>query len=163
MATKIQSGESNRQFESPTTRTEPLLSLPSLPPLTPELIALRAEGVHVHAVSFDPAGDEKARAATVAALARLSNPRPRGWYWQACQIAALDEGVRDVDVVELRADLDREEEFSRWADFEREAILVPLAELHAHADFRVDYQVRRRSGKVVAVRFTLSTPGTDRS
>lgn len=138
-----------------TTLTEPLLSLPSLPTLSPEAVELRQQGVQVHQISFDPTDEENRRLSTVAGLARLTDFRARRWYWKACQIADWYGGVREVDAAELRASLDRTDEFPQWADFEREAIRAPLVELHAHADFRVDYQVQRRSSKVVAVRLSL--------
>ena len=152
---KTRSGKSMEKIEPAATLAEPLLSLPDLPPLSPEVMELRQQGIHVHQVSFDPAGEERQRLVCIAGLARLTNSRARRWYWKACQIADWYGGVREVAAVELRAAFDREEAFPRWADFEREAICIPLAELQAQADFRVDYQVQRRGGKVVAVRFSL--------
>ena len=61
--------------------------------------------------------------------------------------------MREISLQDLRADLDHAGEFPDWKDFERETLAKPLADLHAHADFRVLYQARRYSSKIVAVRF----------
>ena len=139
-----------------------LLSLPKLPPPTEELRQLRREGVHVHRIRFDSATAERERQATCAGLARLPSRRARMWFWQACTIADWYEGTHEMSEQTLRHDLDRAGEFPCWADFERETLQKPLAELHAHSDFRVHYQVQRRKGKVVAVRFHLAPAKEDK-
>ncbi len=147
--------DENTEQPAPTTV---LLSLPKLPPLTPEVRRLRQEGVYVHHIRFDTEAAEQERQASVAGLARLPSKRAVGWYWRACAMAGYHEGMQVLSEATLRHELDRADEFTRWTDFEREAVGQPLAELHAHADFRVHHQVQRRGGKVVAVRFTLQKP-----
>ncbi len=139
--------------DDPVAAATPILSLPELPPLSAEHRRLRQEGVHIHRVCFDRAAAERERLACIAALARLSNARARLWYFQACTINDWYEGRHEVSLQDLCADLDRAGEFPGWKDFERETLAKPLADLHAHADFRVLYQVRRHGSKIVAVRF----------
>ena len=134
------------------------LALPWLPPLTPEVRRLREEGVHVHPVRFDNAAVEQERQTMIAGLARLPSKRAVRWYWQACTIDGVYEGTHAWDGAELRHELDRAGQFPCWDDFECETIQRPLEELHAHADFQIRYQVQRRGGKVVSVRFTLQKP-----
>ncbi len=132
------------------------LSLPNLPPLTAELRQMRKEGVHVHHIHFDAAAAARERQSMVDGVARLPSRRARMWFWEACMIAGCYEGTHEMSEQALRNDLDRAGEFPGWADFEREALQQPLAELHAHTDFQVHYQVRRRKGKIVDVRFHLA-------
>ena len=134
------------------------LSLPWLPPLTPEVRRLREEGVHVHHVRFDLAAVEQERQAMIAGLARLPSKRAVGWYWWACTIDGVYEGTHAWSEAELRQELDRAGQFQCWEDFERETIQRPLEELHAHTDFQIRYRVHRRGGKMVSVRFTLQKP-----
>ena len=131
----------------------PVLSLPELPPLSAENRRLRQEGVHFHRVWFDRAAAERERLACIAGLARLSNARARLWYFRACTLDDWYEGTHQVSLQDLRADLDHAGEFPGWKDFERETLAKPLADLHAHADFRVLYKVRRHGSRIVAVRF----------
>ena len=134
------------------------LSLPWLPPLTPEVRRLHEEGVHVHLVWFDPAAAEQERQAMIAGLARLPSKRAVKWYWWACTIDGVHEGTHAWSEAALRHELDHAGQFPRWEDFERETIQRPLAELHAYTDFQLRYRVQRRGGKVVSVRFTLQKP-----
>ena len=136
--------------------------MPKLPPLTEELRQRRREGAHIHYIPLDPAAAERERQARVAGLARLPSSRARRWFWQACTIADWYDGTHEMSEQALRRDLDHTGEFPRWADFERETIQKPLVELHAHTDFRVHYQVQRRQGKVVAVRFHLTPAQEDK-
>ena len=98
----------------------------------------------------------------LAGLARLSSSRARMWFWRACTISDWYEGTHEMSEQTLRHDLDHGGEFPRWADFERETLQKPLAELHAHTDFQVQYQVQRRKGQVVAVRFQLAPAQEDK-
>ena len=98
----------------------------------------------------------------LAGITRLPSSRARMWFWQACTIADWYEGTHEMSEQALRRDLDRAGEFPRRVDFERETLQKPLAELHAHTDFRVYYQVQRRKGKVVAVRFHLTPVQEDK-
>ncbi len=139
----------------PVATAAPVLSLPVLPPLSAEHRSLRQEGVHIHRVCFDRAAAERERLACIAGLARLSSARARLWYFRACTLNEWYEGVQEVSIHDLRADLDHAGEFPDWKDFERETLAKPLADLHAHADFRVLYRARRYGSKIVAVRFHL--------
>ena len=132
-----------------------ILSLPKLPPLSAENRSLLQEGVHIHRVGFDRAA-ERERLACIAGLARPSSERARRWYFRACTINDWYEGTHQVSLQALRADLDHAGEFPGWKDFERETLAKPLADLHAHADFRVLYQVRRHGSRIVAVRFHVA-------
>ena len=158
MTSKAPSRDDAKTIDPPAT----LLSLPKLPPLTEELRRLRREGAHIHYIPSDPATTEWERQARVAGLAQLPSSRARMWFWQACTIADWYEGTHEMSEQALRRDLDRAGEFPRWVDFERETLQKPLAELHAHTDFWVRYQVQRRKSQVVAVRFHLAPAQGDK-
>ncbi len=152
----MNTNEAPADTDDPVATAAPILSLPELPPLSAEHRSLRQEGVHIHRVWFDRAAAERERLACIAGLARLSNARARLWYFQACTINDWYEGTHQVSLQDLRADLDHAGEFPGWKDFERETLTKPLADLHAHADFRVHYQTRRHGSKIVAVRFHVA-------
>ena len=90
-----------------------------------------------------------------AALARLTTARARRLYWLACHLALWRDGTWEWSVADLRVLLDSEGELPAWVDFERGALQEPLADLHFHAGFRLDYRVKRRGRTVVAACFTL--------
>ena len=149
----MKTNEAPRDTDDPGIAATPILSLPKLPLLSAAIRTLRQEGVHIHRVCFDRAAVERERLACIAGLARLSSQRARQWYFRACTINDWYEGVQEVSLQDLRADMDRAGEFPGWKDFERGTLAKPLADLHAHADFRVLYQARRHGSKIVAVRF----------
>lgn len=149
----MKTNETPSGTSDPVATATPILSLPELPPLSAEHKSLRQEGVHIHRVWFDRAAAERERLACVAALDRLSSARARLWYFRACTINDWYEGMQEVSIHDLRADLDHAGEFPGWKDFERETLTTPLTNLHAHADFQVLYQVRRHGSRIVAIRF----------
>lgn len=98
------------------------------------------------------------RAASVrAGLAQLATARARRLYWLACRLALWHDGTGEWNVAELRGLLDSEGELPAWIDFERGALQEPLADLHRHVDFRLDYHIKRRGRVPVDARFALTS------
>ncbi len=151
----MKTNEVPRDTDDPGIAATPILSLPKPPPLSAENRSLRQEGVHIHRVCFDLAAAERERLACIAGLARLSSQRARLWYFRACTLNDWYGGVQEVSILDLRADLDHAGGFPGWKDFKRETLTKPLADLHACADFRVLYQVRRHGSRIVSVRFYI--------